>query len=76
MADKNKIQISVTLDAELVAKIDEFADVYGISRAAVVNMLLKTGFDMDYLGLARKLKELKKSKQEREVDVTEGVFAV
>ena len=76
MADVNKIQISVTLDADVVAKIDEFAEVYGISRASVVNMLLKTGFDMDYLGLARKLKELKKSKHEREVNTTEGVFAV
>ena len=48
-------QITVTVDEEVLAKLDEFADDLGLNRSVSVNMLLKASLTQDMGGMFREM---------------------
>ena len=39
--DRQKAEISISLDKEVIVRIDEHAKAYGLSRSSVMNMFLR-----------------------------------
>lgn len=62
MAGKGKL-ISVTVDDDVLANLDELADDLGISRSATVNMLLKASVSQDMGGMFKDMFKAAMSKQ-------------
>ena len=67
----NKESISITIEREVVEKVDEIAEGYGMSRSEVVENLVKKALGKSSIFSAPKLLEEIKEEKEEEENVIE-----